>query len=144
MRYTPTEALKLLNGITRKRLYEMMKNGYISYSQEEKKRYIDGSELARVFGDKFRPIENKKTFQKEEMKQSETQETTTENRLLQQKIEFLQERISDKERENEKLWERLKTETEERQRLVMVLTDMRNSNDTKAENQKPWWKFWET
>lgn len=137
MKYTPTQALKLLDGVTRKKLYAMMKNSAISYETENNRRYIDGSELARVFGSNFRPEGKQKTFSEPEKKQSETVETLVENRLLQQKVEALEQRLADREKENEKLWERFNLESEERRKLTMLLTDMRqNPTETPAEAPK--------
>lgn len=57
MKYTPTEVLNSIENLTRKRLYEMMKQGDISYEVKnwgkKTRRFIDASELIRVFGDKF-------------------------------------------------------------------------------------------
>ncbi|MEN9599388.1 MAG: hypothetical protein RL596_1707 [Bacteroidota bacterium] len=144
MKYSPTEALKLLDGITRKRLYEMMKNGELSYTSENNKRFLDASELARVFNEKFRPQETKEILLDTEKKQNDTFEIHIENRLLKQQIEELQKRISDKDRENERLWENLDKEAEERRKLTdtlskqtLMLEDMRMKQPEKlAERRK--------
>ena len=58
-KFTPTEAIRAVEGLHRRRFYEMMKNGEISYESQgpegKKRRIIDGSELARVFGSAFKP-----------------------------------------------------------------------------------------
>ena len=90
MKYTPTDALKMLKGVTRKRLYEAMKNGELSYETIDKGRLIDASELARVFNDCFIIQETQKNiskvFQETKRNTQETQEIHFENRLLQQQI----------------------------------------------------------
>lgn len=83
-KYRPTEAYKCLDGISKKRLDEMMDNGEISYTTEDwgagQRRIIEGSELARVFGDKFNP--------------SETNEMNSD---LDLEVKFLRQRIKDKD-----------------------------------------------
>lgn len=136
MQYTPTDALRLLAGVTRKRLYEAMKNGELSYVIKDKGRLIDASELARVFGDKFTILETQenisKVFQETKGNTQETLETQFENRLLQQQINDLEKRLLDKENENKKLWENLEREAQERNKLLdtlnkqaLLLTDQR-------------------
>lgn len=101
--YTPSEAIRAVKGVTRKRLYEMMNNGDISYSKEEwgkkKRRVIDASELARVFPDSFKVGETTETKGNDNKKQPETTETGIENKLLEQKVEFLSQRLDDKEKQ---------------------------------------------
>lgn len=139
MKYTPTDALKLLTGVTRKRLYEAMKNGELSYTTKDKGRLIDASELARVFSDNFTIQETQETlgnipkvFQETKRNTQETHEIHFENRLLQQQINDLEKRLLDKENENKKLWENLEREAIERQKLIdtlnkqaLLLTDQR-------------------
>ena len=136
MQYTPTDALRLLAGVTRKRLYEAMKNGELSYVIKDKGRLIDASELARVFGDKITIQETQenisKVFQETKGNTQETLETQFENRLLQQQINDLEKRLLDKENENKKLWENLEREAQERNKLLdtlnkqaLLLTDQR-------------------
>jgi septal ring factor EnvC (AmiA/AmiB activator) len=126
----------LLAGVTRKRLYEAMKNGELSYVIKDKGRLIDASELARVFGDKFTIQETQenisKVFQETKRNTQETLETQFENRLLQQQINDLEKRLLDKENENKKLWENLEREAQERNKLLdtlnkqaLLLTDQR-------------------
>ena len=121
MEYTPTEALKVLEGITRKRLYEMMKNGDLSYINANSKRKIDSSELVRVFGKKFKFDENKETENSISKKQNNTLETDIENRLLQQKVDALKQQLFDKKEENRRLWEKLEDETRERKNITQML-----------------------
>ena len=144
MKYSPTEALKLLDGVTRKRLYEMMKNGELSYTTEDNKRFLDASELVRVFESKFKPEETKEIFQDTNEKQNETLEIHIENRLLKQQLEDLHKRLSDKERETLKLWDNLDKEAEERRKLTdtlskqtLMIEDMRQKSPQKpVEKQK--------
>lgn len=104
-KYTAADALKALNGISKKRLYEMMNNGDISYETEEwgsgTRRIIDGSELARVYGNKFTPKETTDTELETKSnsfkKPSETAEIPLRNNPLQVEVEVLRERIKDKE-----------------------------------------------
>jgi hypothetical protein len=128
MKYTPTDALKLLTGVTRKRLYEAMKNGELSYATKNKGRLIDASELARVFSDSFIIQETQETlgniskvFQETKRNTQETHEIHFENRLLQQQINDLEKRLLDKDNENKKLWENLDREAQERQKLIDTL-----------------------
>jgi len=147
MKYTPTQALERLKGITRKRLYEMMKNGDLSYSNEDGKRSIDASELARVFGDRLKVESDSETFQSVEKKQNETQDMFFENKLLQQKIELLEERLKDKDLENKNLWNKFNEEAEERRKLTMMLIGMQEKVQEKpVERPKKFlgifpWKF---
>ncbi len=94
------QALKRLNGISKKRLYEMMNNGDISYNTEpwgnKTRRVIEPSELARVFGSKYqdKKIETKQeTVSNKKLKPPETIETTIENKLLEQENKMLREQI---------------------------------------------------
>jgi hypothetical protein len=79
-KFTPTEAIRAVDGLHRRRFYEMMKNGEISYESQgpegKKRRIIDGSELARVFGDAFRPQGTQGTESGKKIKQIEHMQTT--------------------------------------------------------------------
>ena len=144
MKYTPTDALKMLTGVTRKRLYEAMKNGELSYTTKDKGRLIDASELARVFSDNFTIQETQETlgniskvFQETKRNTQETHEIHFENRLLQQQVNDLEKRLLDKENETKKLWENLEREAIERQKLIdtlnkqaLLLTDQRPQQAT--------------
>ncbi|MET0154766.1 MAG: helix-turn-helix domain-containing protein [Rickettsiales bacterium] len=148
MRYNPTDAAKLLSGVTRKTLYGMMKNGDISFAVEGGKRYIDGAELARAFGEKFRPEkagQEGETFQNVPQKhfetfpkQTETAETFLENALLKQQVEALQERLRDKDAENARLWKKLDDEAEERRKITAVLADQRGETGRKKRGVWAW------
>ena len=83
----------------------MLNNGEISYENErwgkKERKIIDGSELARVFGSDFQPKETKETTQGNKSKQAETKETTIEDSLLKQQVTFLEEKVSDREKQLE-------------------------------------------
>ena len=137
VKYNPTEALKSLDGITRKRLYEMMSKGDISYQKEGNKRMIDTAELARVFPNNFKNPDTKKTFLETDKKQKETLETDLENMLLKQKIEALEKENSLLRADKEDYKNRLTQEGEERRKMTMILTDMRPTPPQKpVENRK--------
>ncbi|MDH3598509.1 MAG: hypothetical protein OEU26_02585, partial [Candidatus Tectomicrobia bacterium] len=90
-KYTPTEAIAAVDGLHRKRLYEMMANGDITYETasngSRNKRLIDAAELIRVFGDAFRVSETSEIFQKYTEKQDETEEKQVETARLQLEIQ---------------------------------------------------------
>jgi hypothetical protein len=96
-KFTPTEAIRAVDGLHRRRFYEMMKNGEISYESQgpegKKRRIIDGSELARVFGDAFRPQGTQGTESGKKIKQIEHMQ----NNPLDTEIHVLQERIKAKD-----------------------------------------------
>lgn len=108
-KYPVAKALKYLSGISKKRLYEMMNNGEISYDTEpwgsKTRRVIDASELARVFDKKFKIKETTETKQETvsstKTKPLETIETTLGNRLLEQKVEFLTEQVTELKQERD-------------------------------------------
>jgi hypothetical protein len=100
-KFTPTEALRVVDGLHRRRLYEMMKNGEISYEMEgpegKTRRIIDGSELARVFRNAFKPMGTQGTETRKKLKHSETHGEHAENNSLQTEIQVLQERLKAKD-----------------------------------------------
>lgn len=109
-KYTPTEAIAAVGGLHRKRLYEMMASGDITYeiasNGSRNKRLIDAAELIRVFGDTFRVSETSEMFQENTEKQSETESKLPETARLQLEIQLLKERL---EAKNLLLEEKLKT-----------------------------------
>jgi hypothetical protein len=109
-KYTPTEAIAAVDGLHRKRLYEMMTNGDITYETasngSRNKRLIDAAELIRVFGDAFRVSEIPKMFQENTEIQNETEGVQTETVRLQMEIQLLKERLESK---NLLLEEKLRT-----------------------------------
>lgn len=104
-KFTVTEAINKIRGMNRKRFYEMLDNGEISFETERwgkrNRKIIDGSELARVFGSDFMISETTNKENENNPKQLETEETFIKNRLLEQKIEFLHERLEDKDKQIE-------------------------------------------
>lgn len=109
-KYTPTEAIAAVDGLHRKRLYEMMANGDITYETasngSRNKRLIDAAELIRVFGDAFKVSETSEMFQEYTEKQYETEEKQVETARLQFEIQLLKERLESK---NLLLEEKLRT-----------------------------------
>lgn len=98
--YTPTEALKCLDGISKNALYNDMK-GNLSFTEKDwgkrKQRIIQGAELARVYGDKFKPLNNTGTTQENETGQPKTtqqdKKTAHVNNTLQVEVEVLREKV---------------------------------------------------
>jgi hypothetical protein len=100
-KFTPTEAIRAVEGLHRRKLYEMMKNGEISYELEgpegKERRIIDGAELGRVFGGAFKPDGTHGTENEKKFKYSETHKEHAENNSLQTEIHVLQERLKAKD-----------------------------------------------
>ena len=101
-KYTPTEAINAIEGMHRKRFYEMMKNGDITFEEDDspgkKGRLIDASELVRVFGENFKIDETPETPDGNTLKHFETPGNTNGNTGLgiqdQVKLEVSREKIS--------------------------------------------------
>lgn len=74
--YTPTEALKCLDGIYKNAFYKDMENGRVSYDErpwgKKKRRYIQGAELARAYQDKFKPQRFEDTYPQNKMGHTHT------------------------------------------------------------------------
>ena len=111
-KFTATQALKQLQNVSKKRLYDMMNEGSISFNTEtygnnKERRVIDASELYRVFGDSFKPKNNlssdtvSETSLNTKRILNEKQETVLKNSILNQKIQFLEEQLT-REREERK------------------------------------------
>ena len=96
-KFTPTEAIRAVEGLHRRRFYEMMNNGEISYESQgpegKKRRIIDASELVRVFGGAFKPEGTRGTGNGKKIKQIEHMQ----NNALNTEIHALQERIRAKD-----------------------------------------------
>lgn len=142
--YTATEALKCLSGVTKKRLYEMMKDGEISYSEKRwgktTRRVIDASELVRVFSEDFEPVGTLETKNTNNFLQGTPPQTTNENRFLQQEINALKEQLHEKKEENEKLWQQLDKSQDTLKAQTMLLQDMREKRPEKpVEIKKSFW-----
>ena len=75
-KYSPTEALKYLDSISKNALYDAMNNGRISYTEEpwgkRKRRVIDGSELARYYKGSFKPQNDNGSTHSNDPKQPQT------------------------------------------------------------------------
>ena len=101
MKYTPTETTKLVKNLTRKKLYEMMKEGEISFNSQEwgskSRRFIDASELIRVFKNRFHPKGIKEPLENVTEKHfgtfHETEENTEKTTVFQEKILIRDEKI---------------------------------------------------
>ena len=104
-KFTASEAIEAIDGMHRKRFYQMVNNGEISYTAEDQGskqiKLFDASELVRVFGDKLQVSETQETKQETQearfKKQYETDGNTHGNKLLEQEIQHLHERLSDRE-----------------------------------------------
>ena len=96
-KFTPTEAIRAVEGLHRRRFYEMMNNGEISYESQgpegKKRRIIDASELVRVFGSAFKPEGTRGTENGKKIKQIEH----VQNNPLDTEIHVLQERLKAKD-----------------------------------------------
>jgi uncharacterized protein YdcH (DUF465 family) len=96
-KYTPTEVIRAIEGLHRRRFYEMMNNGEIAYETQgaegKKRRIIDASELIRVFGSTFNPEGTHGTEIGKKIKQIEH----TQNNPLDTEIHVLQERLKAKD-----------------------------------------------
>ena len=126
MRYTPTEALKVLKGINRKKLYNLMNDGTVSYLAEDNRRILEGAELARVFGDKYFPDGVPPEEPTTDSTSKKTLETSLHNQMLQQKIEMLENQLADKN----SVIEDLRNEREEWKNQAKTLL-LRNEGEPK-------------
>ena len=149
-KYTPSEAIRAIEGMTRKRLYEMMKSGDISFDTEKwgnkKRRIIDGSELARVFPHSFKFNETTETKKSDRKKQSETTKIDIENKLLEQKVQFLSEKIEDREKQIKEKAEyidnisnKLDKAQETIERQTFLIEDQRKTDEGKDINSALIW-----
>jgi len=154
--FTPTEALELLEGISKNTLYNDMNNGKLSYEERDwgnkKRRYIQGAELARVYGKSFTPQRLNKTYQKQDSTLPNESKIPVETQLLNQKLEFMNTQIEILQRqiteanEREKKAEQRETSLQTRidkltdalSKQTLLLEDMRQKSDKpkKAEPRK--------
>ncbi len=99
-KYTPTETIAAVEGLHRKRLYEMMANGDLTYETtnngSRNKRLIDASELIRVFGDSFRLEGLEETPQDRTEKHDEIEPKRSDTSRLELEIQLLKERLEAK------------------------------------------------
>ncbi len=108
-KYTISDTLNVVEGLSRTSLYRMIENGDIAVEGQKRKRRIDASELIRVFGDKFNPDGIKQTSHNVPMEQNGTIEEDfikRENKLLKEQIDALRkdfdrERTESREREQD-------------------------------------------
>jgi predicted site-specific integrase-resolvase len=121
------------SGKSKATISKYIKNGKLSVISKEDGSYqIEPSELFRVF-----PKCEQKTGINE---QSQTLPQTGVNSLLQKEIDLLRERLSDKNDVIADLRNRLDMESEERRKLTMLLSDMREKASTShTERQKGFW-----
>lgn len=112
-KYSPTEALKHLESISKNSLYDAMNNGNISYTEEpwgkRKRRIIDGSELARYYKESFKPQNDNGSTHSNNLKQPQTRindtGTTLNTDILEQKIAHLNERLEEVQQQRDS-WEK--------------------------------------
>jgi hypothetical protein len=134
MKYSPTQALLLLPNVTRKKLYEMMANGVLSYSVDNNKRLIDASELVRVFGDDFVLQKHFGNTYEETKKQKETEETFQEtlkfdNEKLSIELENAKKIIEELRKDKEDYKDRLNKAQDLLSQQMLVLSDLRSKNN---------------
>lgn len=138
LKYTPTEAIKAVEGLHRKKLYAMMKDREIAYEKEGNTRLIDVNELIRVFSDRFTPLETdetEETVSGNRLKQIETPEKHAGNSGLSTEVDLLRERISDKDqliRDKERIIADLREDRDQwrSQAQRLLLTDQRHTEAT--------------
>jgi hypothetical protein len=132
-KFTPTEVIRAVDGLHRRRFYEMMNNGEISYESQgpegKKRRIIDGSELARVFGSAFRPQGTRGTEDGGKIKQIEHKKNSpldTEIHVLQERLKAKDEILSQKDEMIRELRE--DRDTWRTQAQTLLLTGERKSS----------------
>jgi len=142
--YTPSQALKSLKDVKKTKLYEMMKNGELSYKLHGNHgRVIDGSELARVFGDQFKPLSEEDM--RKELDVQETDETNVGERIriateqvkLLSENQALKERLQDKDSEIRYLRDQLEKSSEERRKILSLLPAPQ-TEQTEPSKSKGW------
>ena len=127
-KYYPSQAIRAIKGLSRKRFYEMLNKGEISYETEQwgkkTRRVIDGSELARVFGKNFLVAETTETSHSDKTKQNDTSETSFKIKLLEQQVDFLNQQL-----------DTLKTQQEEAKNREQNLLDKLDKSQSIIERQ---------
>lgn len=133
MKYTLGQASKE-TGVSKPTLSRAIKNGDLSASGGGGKSYqIDASELGRwLEGYRQR---NPKFVVPETP--DETPKTSSENSVLQAKLEMMEQRFADAEKTIEDLRTRLDVESEERRTLTRQLTDQRQT--APEPQRRGWW-----
>ena len=133
MFFTLNQAAKE-TGKSKGTISKYIKSGKLSYVSKDETGYkIDPSELFRVF-----PKQTQETDTNEQLETLEKHiETSSEHKALEREIELLRERLNDKDDVIKDLRNRLDTETEERRKLTLMLTDDRPKSPEKPlEKQK--------
>ena len=116
-------------GKSKATISKYIKNGKLSASLQDNGRYrIDASELFRVF-----PKSEQETVKNE---QSQTPKINSVNSQLETEVELLRERLTDKNDVINDLRKRLDDENEERRKLTMMITDMRDKSPQKSVEDK--------
>ena len=144
-KYTPTEALKLLRDVSKNSLYNDMNNGVITYTTEKwgkkERRYIDGSELTRAYGEKFFPSGQPETSAKNKTGQPETlqkqSKSSSENNLMQDVVEILREELEKKDKIIEDLSKKLDNAYDTVNRQTLLIEDKRENKP--VERKKGFW-----
>lgn len=155
-KYTASEALQYIDGIHKKRFYEMMNSGEISYTLEtwgnKTRRIIEASELIRVFGNKFILETKPKTVSETINKPPSPTETNSRNDNLSSEIvEFLKNQLeherNERKLEREESLEREKYLRSQNEKLTdainkqtLLLEDMRHKSN-KPKEAEPRKKF---
>ena len=144
-----SEALKHLKNVSKKRLYELMNSGELSYTSEgfgnKKIRKIEASELIRVFGDSFnvngvdetgetvqKPIETSETSKKQV---EEVSFIRFENQFLHDKIKLLEDSLKQAQKREEDLSSKLDKAQETLHSQTYLLKDMREQDSQKESNK---------
>ena len=143
--YTPSEAIRQVDGLDRKQLYERMDSNdseyRVSYTPVKKKkrteRVIDASELVRVFADRFTPIEQTTSETTDnDKKQVITTETIREISALEDEVKLLKKQLSD-EKDKSRLLEDTVDDLREDKKFLqkqveshtLLLSDQRKRED---------------
>lgn len=142
--YTPTQALECLQGISKNAFYNDMKNGALSYHEEpwgkKTRRYIEGAELARVYGKKFKPQRLDETLQDVPQKQDATLQqnikTPPENTNLQVEVDFLKEQLTDKKQTIDDLRKDRDEWKEQAKRLALTYQPNAQATEKPAEGKE--------
>ena len=154
-KFTASEAIEAIEGMHRKRFYQMVNNGDISYTTAQQgtkeTKVFDASELMRVFGDKLRISETRETRHEAEetsfMKRIETSRNTIENSLLEKDIKHLHERLADREaqlKEKEALIADIRQERDDwkqqAQKLLLTHQPITPQAPESPPLKKRWWQ----
>jgi hypothetical protein len=138
---TPTESLNCLHNISRKKLYEMMQNGSLSYIVRDKKRLIETSELIRIFGSDF-------TMTETNLKQNETLETelsATKYAQINAELSAAKQLITELKIDKEDYKIRLDKAQNIIEQQLLLLNDLREKTspnlENNANNKLKWWQF---